>query len=77
YFHAIITAFFECFFKCLSREVGIFGITSSYFGVVESITRMILHLHGFAWLSGNFSTINLSQRLRTDIPFRDRLITYI
>lgn len=76
-FHAIITAFFECFFKCLSREAGIFGTTSLYFGVVESTTRMMLHLHSFAWLSGNFGATNLSQRLLTDIPFRDRLITYI
>jgi hypothetical protein len=52
YFHTIIAAFFDCFFKCLSREAGIFGTTSSYFGVVESTTRMMLHLHGFACFLG-------------------------
>ncbi|KAH8799116.1 hypothetical protein F5884DRAFT_758603 [Xylogone sp. PMI_703] len=77
YFHTIITAFFDCFFKCLSGEAGIFGTVSSYFGVVESTTRMMLHLHGFAWLSGNFGAANLSQRLVSDIQFRDRVITYI
>jgi hypothetical protein len=77
YFHTIITAFFDCFFKCLSREAGIFGTISSYFRVVESTTRMMLHLHGFAWLSGNFGAANLSQRLISDSQFRDRLITYI
>lgn len=77
YFHTIITAFFDCFFKCLSREAGIFGSVSSYFGVVESTTRMMLHLHGFAWLSGNFGAANLSQRLVSDIEFRARVICYI
>lgn len=77
YFHAIITAFFGCFFKCLSKEAGIFGTISSYFGVVESTTRMMLHLHGFAWISGNFGAANLSQRLAFDSEFRDRVITYI
>jgi PIF1-like helicase/helitron helicase-like protein len=77
YFHTIITAFFDCFFKCVSKEAGIFGTISSYFGVVESTTRMMLHLHGFAWLSGNFGAANLSQRLLSDSQFRDRLITYI
>lgn len=37
----------------------------------------MLHLHGFAWLSGNFGAANLSQRLVTNSQFRDRLITYI
>jgi hypothetical protein len=77
YFHTIITAFLDCFFKCLSREAGIFGTISSYFGVVELTTRMMLHLHGFAWLSGNFGAANLSQRLVSDSQFRDCLITYI
>jgi hypothetical protein len=77
YFHTIITAFFDSFFKCLSREAGIFGTVSSYFGVVESTTRMMMHLHGFAWLSGNFGAANLSQRLASDSEFRNRLITYI
>jgi hypothetical protein len=48
FFHVVITSFFACFFKTLSREPGIFGTVSSHFGVVESTTRMMLHLHGFA-----------------------------
>jgi len=77
YFHTIITAFFDCFFKCLSRDAGIFGTVSSYFGVVESTTRMMLHLHGFAWLSRNFGAADFSKRLVSDTMFKDRLITYI
>jgi hypothetical protein len=30
YFYTIITAFFDCFFKCLSREAGIFGTCHEY-----------------------------------------------
>ncbi|CZR69862.1 uncharacterized protein PAC_19762 [Phialocephala subalpina] len=61
----------------VSKEAGTFGTISSYFGVVESTTRMMLHLHGFAWLSRNFGAANLSQRLLSDSHFKDRLITYI
>ena len=60
YFHVIVSAFFSCFFKTLSKEPGIFGTVTSHFGVVESTTRMMLHLHGFAWLAGNFGAANLS-----------------
>ena len=38
---------------------------------------MMLHLHGFAWLSGNFGAADLSQRLVSDAQFKNRLITYI
>jgi hypothetical protein len=77
YFHVIITAFFDCFFRTLSKEPGIFNTVTSHFGVVESTTRMMLHLHGFAWLAGNFGAANLSQRLMSDAAFKDQVITYI
>jgi hypothetical protein len=77
YFHTIVNAFFGCFFKSLAKEAGIFGTVSSHFGVVESTTRMMMHLHGFAWLTGNFGAANLSNRLVAEPDFRDRLIGYI
>jgi hypothetical protein len=77
YFHVIVSAFFSCFFKTLSKEPGIFGTVTSHFGVVESTTRMMLHLHGFAWLAGNFGAANLSQRLTSDPKFKDQIISYI
>jgi hypothetical protein len=77
YFHTIINAFFDCFFKSLAKEAGIFGTVSSHFGVVESTTRMMMHLHGFAWLTGNFGAANLSNRLVAEPDFRVRLIEYV
>ena len=77
FFHVVITSFFACFFKTLSREPGIFGTVSSHFGVVESTTRMMLHLHGFAWLAGGIGTANLHQRLKSDPDFKDRILTYV
>jgi hypothetical protein len=77
FFHVVVTSFFSCFFKTLSREPGIFGTITAHFGIVESTTRMMLHLHGFAWLAGNFGAANLSQRLKTDPEFKDRVISYI
>ena len=77
FFHVVITSFFACFFKTLSREPGIFGTVSSHFGVVESTTRMMLHLHGFAWLAGGIGAANLHQRLMSDPDFKDRILTYV
>lgn len=77
YFHTIMSAFFSCFFKTLSNKPGIFGTVTSHFGVVESTTRMMLHLHGFAWLAGNFGAANLSRRLTSDPEFKSRILSYI
>jgi hypothetical protein len=77
FFHVVITSFFACFFKTLSREPGIFGTVSSHFGIVESTTRMMLHLHGFAWLAGNIGAANFHQRLKWDTEFKGRVLTYI
>src|SRR5258706_12850496 len=77
YFHVIVSAFFSCFFKTLSKEPGIFGTVTSHFGIVESTTRMMLHLHGFAWLAGNIGAANFHQRLKSDADFKDRVLTYI
>jgi hypothetical protein len=77
FFHVVITSFFACFFKTLSKEPGIFGTVSSHFGIVESTTRMMLHLHGFAWLAGSIGAANLHNRLKSDPVFKKQVITYI
>ena len=77
FFYVVITLFFTCFFKTLSREPRIFDIVSSYFGVVESTIRIMLHLHGFVQLAGGISIINLYQRLKSDPDFKDRILTYV
>ena len=69
YFYIIITAFFNCFFKCLFKEAGIFSTISSYFKIVELITQIILYLYRFAKLFKNFSIINLSKRLVSNSQF--------
>lgn len=76
-FHVVITSFFACFFKTLSKEPGIFGTVSFHFGIVESMTRMMLHLHGFAWLAGNIGAANLYNRLKSDPDFKKQVLTYI
>jgi hypothetical protein len=55
YFHVIISTFFACFFKTLSKEPGIFGTVTSHFGVVESTTRMMLHLQDLRGLLGTLA----------------------
>jgi hypothetical protein len=38
---------------------------------------MMLHLHRFAWLAGNFGAANLYQRLKSNPEFKDQVISYI
>ena len=76
FFHVVITSFFTCFFRTLSGEPGIFGTVTSHFGIVESTTRMMLNLHGFAWLAGNFGAATLYQRPKSDSEFKNRIISY-
>ena len=77
FFHVVVTSFFSCFFKMLSKEPGIFSTVTSYFGIVESTIRMMLYLHGFAWLARNFGIANLYQRLKSDPEFKEQVIFYI
>jgi hypothetical protein len=37
----------------------------------------MLHLHGFAWLAGNFGAATLYRRLKSDSGFKNRIISYI
>ena len=76
-FYTIITVFFNCFFKTLLKEIGVFSTVSSYFRVVESITQIIIYLHRFTQILKNFNTANLTQRLVTNLKFKKQLITYI
>ena len=62
FFRIIVTAFFNCFFRTLTGEPGIFDIVTSYFGALKSTIRIMLYLHWFAWLAENFGAADLSRQ---------------
>jgi Helitron helicase-like domain at N-terminus len=47
---------------CPPEGEGIFGEVSTYFGVVESNGRGMLHMHSLIWLAGNLDFLNLGCR---------------
>ena len=77
YFHFVLDSFFKKLLCTDSGEVGILGEISNHFGVVESNSRHMLHLHGFLWVTGNMDFLKLQQRVLADEDFRNRLSTYM
>jgi len=58
-------------------DMGILGDVSTYFGVVESNGRGMLHLHGFVWLTGNADFLNLREKILDDPAFSREMIEYL
>src|SRR5467141_2015715 len=77
YFHFVIESFFKKLVCTDSGEVGILGEISNHFGVVESNSRHMLHLHGFLWVTGNMDFLKLQERVLADLDFRNRLCDYM
>jgi helitron helicase-like protein len=77
YFHFVLDSFFKKLLCTDSGEVGILGEISNHFGVVESNSRHMLHLHGFLWVTGNMDFLKLQERVLADDEFRNRLSTYM
>ena len=67
YFHFVVDSFFKKLLCTDSGKVGILGEISNHFAVVEENNRHMLHLHGFAWVTGN---MNLQNRVLADTEFR-------
>ena len=77
YFHIVVDAFFKKLLRSDQDELGILGSISNHFGVVESNTRLMHHLHGFAWLTGNLDFDTLGERVLASQPFRNRMAAYM
>jgi hypothetical protein len=77
YLHFVVESFFEKLLCTDSGKVGILGEISNHFAVVEENSRHMLHLHGFAWVTGNMNFTNLQNRVLEDIEFRNQLVSYL
>ena len=77
YFHFVVESFFKKLLRTDSGKVGILGEISNHFAVVEENNRHMLHLHGFAWVTGNMEFTKLQDRVLADLDFRNRLVSYL
>jgi hypothetical protein len=76
YFDFVVDSFFTKLLWTDSGKVGILGEISNHFAVVEENNLHMLHLHGFAWVTGNMNFTKLQDRVLADLDFRNRLVTY-
>jgi hypothetical protein len=77
YFHFVVESFFKKLLCTDSGKIGILGEISNHFAVVEENNRHMLHLHGFAWVTGNMNFTDLQDRVLADLDFRNRLVSYL
>jgi hypothetical protein len=77
FFHKICTSILEALIRPKDGDMGILGDVSTYFGVVESNGRGMLHLHGFVWLTGNLEFFNLREKVLEDPNFAKEMIEYL
>jgi hypothetical protein len=73
----IVNSFFKKLLCTDSGKVGILNEISNHFAVVEENNRHMLHLHGFAWVTGNMNFTKLQDRVLADLDLRNRLVTHL
>ena len=77
FFHKVCTGVLEALISPAEGEIGIFGEVSTYFGVVETNGRGMLHLHCLVWLAGNLDFFNLREKMLNDPEFAHRMMDYL
>jgi len=77
FFHNLCTAILEGLIRPGEGQVGILGDVSTYFGVVETNGRGMLHLHCLVWLAGNLDFFNLREKMLNDPNFAHQMIDYL
>jgi hypothetical protein len=73
YFYMVVDSFFTKLLRSDQDEVRILGSVCNHSGVVECNTRLMHHLHGFAWLTGKLDFDTLGERVMASLPFRNRM----
>ncbi|KAJ5215235.1 uncharacterized protein N7498_001642 [Penicillium cinerascens] len=77
FFHSVCTAILDGLFASGRDRTGILGDVSNHYGVVETNSRGMLHLHAIMWLKGNLSFTNLRSRVLADAKFTTRVLHYL
>ena len=77
FFHKVCTGILEALVSPGEGEIGIFGEVSTYYGVVETNGRGMLHLHCLVWLAGNLDFFNLREKMLNNAEFASQMIDYL
>src|SRR5579871_2826950 len=77
FFHKVCTGILEALISPSEGAMGIFGQVSTYFGVVETNGRGMLHLHCLVWLTGNVDFFDLREKMLNNAGFAQQMIEYL
>ena len=77
FFHHICKALFDRLLCSNTGELGIFGQISNHFGVVETNSCGMLHLHALIWVTGNVEFNTLRNQISEDKLFVECMIRYL
>jgi len=77
FFHKICSGVLEALIRPVDGKKGVLGEVSTYFGVVETNGRGMLHLHALIWLAGNVDFFDLRRRLLEDPDFARQMIEFL
>ncbi len=77
FFEATCRGIFEHLLAAGSKDGGLFGPISPYFGTVETYSRGMLYLHCLLWLHGAFYITQLCKQLHTDSKYAVCVVEFI
>ena len=77
FFETICTGIFEHLLAAGSKDGGLLGPVSTYFGTVETNGRGMLHLHCLIWLSGSFHLSEIRNQLCSDTEYVAKMVEFV
>lgn len=77
FFHKICRGIFNHLLRAGSSDGGLFGPISTYFGMVETNGRGILHLHCLVWFKGMSSFSDLRRKIVDEDGFKAWLLSFL
>jgi Helitron helicase-like domain at N-terminus/PIF1-like helicase len=77
FFDRICAGVLEALICPSEGEMGILGEVSTYYGVVETNGRGMLHLHCLVWLTGNLDFYDLRKKILNEPDFARRMVEYL
>lgn len=77
FFNKTCTAIFDHLLAAEFIESGLFGPMSTYFEIVETNRRSILHLYYLVWLTGMTNLFNFWQRICDNPNYLGQLLDFL
>lgn len=78
FFHVMVELFLKHVLGVDSKEPGVFGKPSAYYGTVEQQGRLTLHIHMLLWIANSMSPQEIRNRvMNPESDFQRKMIEYL